>query len=159
MGIDDQRIVHRHLEERDIRYLRAAFAMGDGRHAFGERGQHRGGAAERVAFQRFAARQHEHDDGAGEVFAQNDGRDNGNPSEQIGTEFAFQQFAQQFVKHGQPADHEDGQQRDSVGFRRGVKPETQQQMRGDADERKCGDEGGLTLPKSAGGIPRAFRRW
>ena len=63
------------------------FAMGDRRHTFGQRGEHRGGAAQGVILQRFSAGEHQDDNRASQVFAQQDGGNNGNASQQIGTEF------------------------------------------------------------------------
>ena len=89
MRINHEAISHRNLRQRHIPQVRRAFPMGNRRHAFGQRGQHRRGAAQRVTLQRFTAGEHQDDDRAGQVFAQQHGRHNGNTAQQIGTEFAL----------------------------------------------------------------------
>ena len=72
MGIDHERVAHRNLGERHIDKRRLQFPVGDRRHAFGQRGQHRRGAPQRITLQRFASGEHQDDDRASQVFAQDD---------------------------------------------------------------------------------------
>ena len=57
--------------------------VGARRQAFGERPQHRGGLGHRIALERFTARQHEHDDRASQVFAEEECRDDRDSGEKI----------------------------------------------------------------------------
>ena len=67
--------------------------MRDRRHALGQRREHRRGAAHGVAFQRFAAGEHQHDERAGQVLAQQHRRDDRNAGQQIGAELAGPELA------------------------------------------------------------------
>ena len=62
--------------------------MGDERHATRERLQHRGRAPERERLERLAARQHQHDERAGEVLLQQHRGDDGDAGQQVGAELA-----------------------------------------------------------------------
>ena len=74
VGEDDDVVAEDELAESTSSDLHADDAMGTVRHAFGKRGEDGGGAAGGVVLEGGAAGEHEDDDGAGEVFAEEDGR-------------------------------------------------------------------------------------
>ena len=117
MRINHEGVTHRDLRQRHIQQVRRAFPMGNRRHPFGQRGQHRRGAAQRVTLQRFTSGEHQDDDRASQVFAQQDGRHDGNTAQQIGTEFALQELPKQVIEKRQAAESEGGQQGNLVGGR------------------------------------------
>ena len=81
--------------KRDFFELRIHPAMGGQRHTLGEGAEHTGGASDGVAFDGFAAGEHEDDERAGEVFAEEDRSDDRNAGEQVGTELAAEGFDRQ----------------------------------------------------------------
>jgi hypothetical protein len=103
--------------------------MGDRRHPFGQRGQHGRGAAQCVTLQRFASGKHQNDNGAGKIFAQQDGSNNGNTAQQIGTKFSLQDLPKQVIEQRQAAENERGQQGNLVSARRGVEAEAKPRCR------------------------------
>ena len=64
-------------------------------HAPRQRPQHAGGAAHGIAFNRLAAGEHQYHQGAGQIFAQQYRGDDRNARQQIGAEFAPEQFREQ----------------------------------------------------------------
>ena len=64
----------------------------------------RRGAAQRVALKGFAPREHQHDDRAGEVLAEQHGRDDRDTAEQVGPELAAEEFEEQLQDEGHPTD-------------------------------------------------------
>jgi hypothetical protein len=83
MRIDDERVAHRDLGQSDIRDLRAGFAVRYGGHAFRQSCEHGGCAAQCVVLQGLSSGEHEHDNGACEVFAKQDRGDDGDTAKQI----------------------------------------------------------------------------
>lgn len=67
-----QRVADFNLGQRYVDIHALAPAVRNGRHALGQRRQHRGRAAHGIALQGFAAGEHQDDDRAGEVLAEQD---------------------------------------------------------------------------------------
>jgi hypothetical protein len=80
-------------------------------HAAGQRAQHRGGLRDRMALERGAARQHQHDDGAGEIFVERGRGDNRHGRQEVRSEAAAQRARGEANDEGHAADGEDQQQR------------------------------------------------
>jgi len=68
--VDHKRVPHSHILQRHLHNVRFPFSVGDGRHAFGQRREHGGGAAQGITLQRLPTGEHEDDDRSGQVFAQ-----------------------------------------------------------------------------------------
>ena len=128
MRINHERVAHGNLLQRHIHDFGFPFPVGDRRHPFGQRRQHRRGAAQRVTLQRFTAGEHQDDDRARQVFAQQDRSNDGNTAQQIGTEFPLQELPQQVIEQRQAAENERGQQGNLVSARSGVEAEAEHQM-------------------------------
>ena len=156
--INHKRVAHGDVRQRHLGDPRVLFPVGDGWHALGQRREHRRCAAQGVALQRLAAGEHEDDDGAGEIFAQQHRSDNGNAAEQIRAELPLQEFPQQLVQHRQSADHQHDQQRQPRETRSGVKSKAQHQVQQDARQGQGRDHRGLALPETREGPPRPDRR-
>lgn len=108
-----------------------------------------------TAGKRLTAREHQHDGGAGEIFAERDGCNDGHSAEQIGTEFPPSQLPQQVVEQRRAADHERNQQGNTGNVTSHIKCKAKHQMRRDAhDGKECNDRG-LALPEDGGRIPGA----
>ena len=148
MRINHERVAHGNLMQRHIHDFRFPFPVGDRRHSFGQRGQHRGGAAQRVTLQRFTSREHQDDDRARQVFAQQDRSDDGNSAQQIGAKFPLQKLPQQIIEQRQAAESERGQQRNLVSARSGVEAEAEHQMQKDGHDGKRRDDRGLAVPET-----------
>ena len=131
MRINHEGVTHRDLRQRHIQQFRRPFPVGNRRHPFGQRGQHRRGAAQRVTLQRFASGEHQDDDRASQVLAQQDGRHDGNAAQQIGTKFPLQELPKQVIEKRQAAESERGQQGNLVRARRGVEAEAKHQVQKD----------------------------
>jgi hypothetical protein len=86
--IDNKSVTHRDVIQRDISNERISFPMRDGRHAFRQSAQHRRRIAQCIIFQCLATGEHQDNDGAGEVFVEKNGSDDGNSRKEIGPEFA-----------------------------------------------------------------------
>ena len=153
MRINHERVAHGNLLQRHIHDFRIPFPVGDRRHPFGQRGQHRRGAAQRVTLQRFTAGEHQDDDRASQVFAQQDGSDDGNAAQQIGTKFPLQELPQQVIEQRQAAENERGQQGNLVSARSGVEAEAEHQMQKDGHDGKRRDDRGLAVPETGRRIP------
>ena len=153
MRINHERVAHRNLRQRHIQHFRRAFPVGDRRHPFGQRGQHRRGAAQRVTLQRFTSGEHQDDDRASQVFAQQDGSNDGNTAQQIGTEFPLQELPKQVIEKRQAAESERGQQGNLVSARSGVEAEAKHQMQKDGRDGKRRDDRGLAVPETGRRIP------
>ena len=74
------------VERRRRRRCRPRLRWADGGHAAGQRLQDRRGAADGVGLQRLAAGEHEHDERAGQVLAEQHRRDDGDAGQQVGAE-------------------------------------------------------------------------
>ena len=66
--------------------------MGDGGHPLRQARSTEEALRRGVILQRLAAGEHQHDDRAGQVFAQQHGGDDGDARQQIGAEFPMQKF-------------------------------------------------------------------
>ncbi len=146
VGIDDERVADGHVAQRDVGDLGPALPMRPGRHPFCEGGQHGRGAAKGVAFERFAAGKHQDDDGAGQVLAQEDRRDDGDAAEKVRAEFPPQKLFEQFPQQRQPPDHEGGEQGRLIAARAGMKEKPGDQVRENARECDRGDDRLPALP-------------
>ena len=155
--INHEGVTHRDLRQRHIQHVRRAFPVGNRRHPLGQRGQHRRGAAQRVALQRFTSGEHQDDDRAGQVFAQQDGSNDGNAAQQIGTEFPLQELPKQVIEKRQAAESERGQQGNLVGARSGVEAEAKDQMHNDRRDGKRRDDCGLPVPETGRANSRTDR--
>ena len=127
-------------------------AMRKSRHPFGERPQHRRGFGDGKPFQGVAARQHQHDNRAGEILAEQGGGDDRNAREVVRAKLSVQ-----------PAPDQAGDQRDAAGDQRhekreihpdvgGAGTETKPEVDADSDDRQnrntrivAGDESGRTF--------------
>ena len=114
--------------------------MGDRRHPFRQRLQHRRRAAHRVRLQRFAARQHQHHQRAGKIFAENHGRDDGDTGEQIGAELALQQFEEKFVDQRRAAKREGNEERIIPRRLAEPEPKAQHKMNNNRRQREKRDQ-------------------
>ena len=88
--------------ERDVVDRRVVLAMGDGRHPLGEGCEDRGRAADGVGFERFAAGKHEHDERAGQVFAQQNGGDDRDAGQEIGAKLPSASLTSSSQTSGMP---------------------------------------------------------
>jgi hypothetical protein len=131
MRIDREGVVHDHLLQRNVVDFSGLFPMGGRWHPLGKRGQHRRGAPQRVTLQRFTSGEHQHDDGARQIFSQNNGGDDGNATQKIGTEFPFEDLPQQVVKQRQSPEYERNQQGNLIGSSRRMESIAKPQMRQD----------------------------
>jgi hypothetical protein len=121
-------------------HARGSGGGGDRRHPFGQRGQHRRGAAQRVTLQRFTSGEHQDDNRASQIFAQHDGRNDGNTAQQIGTKFPLQKLPKKVTQKRHPAENERGQQGNLVSGRCGVEAEAKHQMHKDGRDGKRRDD-------------------
>ena len=129
--IHEKNITDGDLFERHIDNFVALFAMGDRRRPFGERFENGRRVTHRVVFQRFAAGQHQHNQRAGEIFAhQNRGYDR-NASQKIRAEFESDEFDEEFVNEGNPAEAQRGEQREMIGTGAGMNAKAQHEVRKD----------------------------
>ena len=153
VGINHEGVTHRDVLECDIHQFCRTLPVGNRRHPFGERSQHRRGAPQRVALQGFPAGEHQHDDRASQILTQHDRRDDGNAAEQIGTKLPFQELPQQVIEKRQAADSESRQQRNLIGGRRSSKAEAERQMEKDGGDGNRRDDRGLAIPEAGRRIP------
>ena len=93
---NDQHLTNRDRLQRDVSESAILFAMRHRGHAPRQRIQHRGGPANRIPLQRLAAGEHQDDEAAGQIFAEEYRRHDRDACEQVGTELALEHFAQQF---------------------------------------------------------------
>ena len=70
--MNEERVTHRDLVERHVDDVSVLLSVPDRRHALRQRLEDRGGCPKRVALERFASREHQDDDGAREIFAEDD---------------------------------------------------------------------------------------
>ena len=153
MRIDHEGVTHRDVRQRHIQHFRRPFPVGDRRHPFGQRGQHRRGAAQRVALQRLTSGEHQDDDRAGQVLAQQDGRHDGNAAQQIGAEFPLQELPKQVIEKRQAAESERGQQGNLVSARSGVEAEAKRPDAKGWRDGKRRDDRGLAVPETGRRVP------
>ncbi len=66
----DQHVFGCNRLQGDVGHRRVDFSMGPGRHAFGQRVEHRRSTSHGVRFERLSAGQHEHDQHAGQILSQ-----------------------------------------------------------------------------------------
>ena len=93
MREDHDAIVDADGIERDVLDMAVGAAVRGRGHTFRECLQHRRGPAHGVMFERFAAREHQHHEGAGEVFAEQHRGDDRDPGQQVGAELARDRLA------------------------------------------------------------------
>jgi hypothetical protein len=84
----DQLVADGDFDEADVGELTVVSAMGHRRHASRQGVEYRGGAAYREGLKGLAPREHEDDQGPGQVFAEHDGGHDGNARQDVGAEFA-----------------------------------------------------------------------
>ena len=110
-GKDDQRVADRHLIQGTSAIAPSCLRWACGGHAPGQRLQDRRGAAHGVRFERLAAREHQHDQRAGQVLAEQDRRDDGDAGQQVGAELAAQELEEQLEHQGNAAQDQGQDQR------------------------------------------------
>ena len=113
-------------------------------HALGEGCEDRGGAADGVGLERFAAGEHEDDECAGQVFAEQDRGDDRNAGEQVGAELAIGELDEEFPDQRDAAESErepEGRVLNGLGA---MQAEAEDEVRGNGGDRKQGD--GKLLP-------------
>ena len=114
------------------------------RHAPGQRREHGRGAAHRVRLQRLSAREHQHDERAGQVLAEEHRGDDGDAGEEIGAEIPAHETGGEPGDQGQAANDEGEQEWNLGGVHaaepRAVRPgPAQREVRGDGQERYRGN--------------------
>ena len=143
----DQRVAHGNLVQRHIENFRALFPMGDRRHPLGQRRQHRRGALQRVVLERLSAREHQHDDRAGQIFAEQHGGDDGDAGQQIGTKLPLQKFAQQFINKRNATESQRSPKRNLKGTRARAEAKAKDKMKGDRGDGKSRNDCCLAPPE------------
>ena len=147
---DEKDVADGELVERDVFDGGVLLAMGDGRHAFGEGREDGRGAADGVGLEGFAAGEHEDDECAGQVFAEQDGGDDRDAGEEVGTELAIGELDEELPNQRDAAEGErepEGRVLDRLG---GVQAEAEDEVRGDGGDRQDGD--GELLPVERRGL-------
>ena len=95
MRMNEERVADRDLVERHVDDVGALLAVPDGRHPLRERFQDRRSGAKRVALERFASREHQHDDGTREIFAEDDRGDDRDAGQQVRSKLPAQRLARE----------------------------------------------------------------
>ena len=132
------------LSERYVGHSAFYPPVGRQGHALGQRLQHRGCAADRVRLQRLSTGEHEHDERARQILVKHDGGNDRQPCQQVSTELAVLDVAQQAPKQRYAAEHENRDQRrvlieELIGGLKTRHPVTHDEMNGNAGARKRGD--------------------
>jgi hypothetical protein len=128
-AVVDLHVRHPNLDDSRIRQpVRAA------RQPLGKRRQNRGRSTRRVKFERGAAGEHQHDDRAREIFAEDRRSHDGDAGQSIGSDLEGGQLLQQIEEEGSAGDqHRD--QRPVVEARRCMKSKSRHEVDADAEER------------------------
>ena len=142
---DDQPIANHDVGERNILNRALGLAMSRRGHALGQRFKRRRRAPHRVRFERLSAREHQHDDRPGQVFAEQHRRDDGDAGENVGTKVELHDLVNKTRDQRHAADEQRGKQwqvdvGDRVKFAREMQPVAQDQMHRNRRDRKRGDE-------------------
>src|SRR6185503_2479529 len=82
-----------------------------------------------------------------------DGSNDGNTAQQIGTKFSLQELPKQVIEKGQAAEHKRSQQGNLVSNWRGMQAEAEHQMQEDAHDGNPRDDRGLAMPETRRRIP------
>jgi hypothetical protein len=108
---DHQRVADGNPPQGHVRHLAVLAAVGHRGHAASQCLQHGRGAAHRVGFERLAAGEHQHDQRAGQILAEQGRRDDGNAGQQVRAELPVQQSRQQVEDERDAAAGQCGDQR------------------------------------------------
>ena len=108
---DDDRVADSHLREHDVGQAGGRLAMGERRHPPGQGVEHVAGPADGTRFERLTPREHQHNEHAGEVFTQENARDDRQAGQQVGAKRARKELAQQIPDQRHAPRHEHYHQR------------------------------------------------
>jgi hypothetical protein len=150
---DDELVPRSDRIDRDRLEAARGASMRDRRHARGERTQDRRGALQRVLLQRFAAREHQHDDRPGEVLAERRRGHDRDSSEKIGADLPANQLGDQPDDEREPAQNEHGD-KGKLDRRRRDRRGAQSEVNGDPRERDPRDDEGEHAPTLDGAAAR-----
>ena len=116
VGEHDDDVTDSDVRQGDVGEPGGCFFVGDRGHAAGQGMEHVAGSAHGPRLDRLAAGEHEHDEHTGEILAQDHARDDRDPGEHVGAEFAASEVAEE-AGHERHAANEEHRDKRKVGER------------------------------------------